>query len=103
MPTRAQGSSYKYTVGRTVSGAPVDLTGYTLQVRVISINGDPTGIDRMVTELSDDNLSFVVNITPAETLPLDIGEYKICNKLASASISYSREQEIDLNIRATNF
>lgn len=103
MPNRAIGSSYNYTLNRKVEGQKVDLTGYTLQVKVKGPDGLDTAIDRAVTQLSQDNLDFIVNITPSETQQLGVGVHKVCNKIENASLGYANEVSFSLTIEHSCF
>lgn len=99
------GASLNYTVSHTVDGSPIDLTGYTLQVKIKNPDGTDTTIDKMVTDLSVDNFSFIVQITPAETATLtpQSQTYTLCNLLQNTTIEFRNEESRDLKVVASCF
>ena len=103
MPNRAIGSSYGYTFSRKVDGQKVDLTGYTLQMKIKGPDGLDTAISRAITQLSQDNLEFIINITPAETNQLGVGVHTVCHKLENPAISYSNEESFSLKLTGSCF
>ena len=99
------GRSLKYTVNYTVDGTPVDLSvGYTLQVKLVSPDGVDI-VDKMVTELFGDNLSFIVEITPAESALATPSSrlYRVCNLLENTTDGVSKEENKSIKIVASCF
>ena len=99
-----KGNSYAYSVSRTLDGTLVDLTDYTLQIKVVDSAGVDTTISRTVTTQNNDNTAFLVNLTSTETNTLtDNNSYKLCNRLESITDSYVRDIKEDFTIKPSCF
>ncbi len=99
-----KGNSYTYYVNRTINDEPVDLTDYTLQIKVIDSAGVDTTISRAVTTQNNDNTAFLINLTATETdTLLDNQRYKLCNRLESMPDSYVRDIEEEFTIKPSCF
>ena len=99
-----KGNSYAYSVTRTLDGSLVDLTDYTLQIKVVDSSGADTAISRTVTTQNNDNTAFLINLTAAETdTLLDNQRYKLCNRLENIAESYVRDIEEVIAIKPSCF
>ena len=96
--------SYAFSVSRTSAGELVTLTGYDCRLKVVTFNGkEDTTIDRAVSTLSGDSKSFLINITPTETLTLTAGTvYSVIAELSNSSIGYARQMDFELKIKDTD-
>lgn len=96
--TKIQGESYAYSLGRSLDGAAISMNGYTLDIMIADRNCNAVLPSRRVTAKDAEGRRFSVNITALETQALDVGTYKILNKLSSNADEYTAIEEIQLNI-----
>lgn len=102
--TVKQGEPYRYPLKFKIDGQLQDLTNYTLEIKVVDKGDGSVPITRSVTDRSQDNLSFIVIITAAETSGvLDLGYYKVCHKLRNSDDSIIETTSFDLLVGKSCF
>ena len=104
MISKKVGSSIKYLFNiKDSTGAKIDITDYTLNLKISQTSGGADIINRAVTSKTDDNLNFVVELTPADTTLMGSGSFIACNKIANAATDYADEEEVLIKLSPSCF